>query len=810
MRTLARDLRYAARTICRSPGFTAVAVFTLALAIGANTAIFSIANVVLLHPLPYDRPDQIVLVTTTDSNVGLGGAQPADFLDWRSQNRVFEHLAAKTDWTSYKLTDNNDPVEAVGSPVSAAFFPLLRVRPIVGRAFLESEDQPGAPGAVMIGEHLWETRYNRDPDILSRSITIDGRAYTVVGVMPAAFSLHETRGERRDQLWIPFAQQFDAGKLAIRETTYQLRVWARLKSGVTMEQAQAEMDLIARRLEREYPKTNTGRRVRLIRMEEILGARLNPQARMLVGVLLGVVGFVLLIACANVANLLLTRALSRGREIAIRMAIGAGRARILQQLLTESLLLSALGGCAGLLLASWSIQLLPLLAPTNFAIPRLDQLRIDRYVVAFTTAVSVATAVLFGLAPAIQTVRRDISQALKRDGGAPGRPWLRTALVVAEVALSVVLLTGAGLLMTTFLRLSQTRPGIRTEHVLTLRVPAPDREMPRFERQPFYSELLSRVERVPGVRSAALTTSLPFTGRDWLHQYQAIALMKAYSRRVTPAYFATLEIPVRVGRVFTQDDSAAAPPVVVINEAMARQYWPGQNPIGQQFQEADRYDRLLPDGAVATIIGVVADTRQRLESDSMPEVYFSLLQTGNYTLATTLVVRTASPSLSLVPAIREQVQSLDRSQPVIQIARLDQILHQSIAPQRFNMILFGVFSVIAIILACAGIYAVISFSVSQRTRELGIRMALGARRSDIGKLVLRQGLTATLVGVVIGVAGALGLTRILASQLYGVSPTDPLTFLLVPLTLLALAVAASYLPARRAARVDPVVALRHE
>ena len=810
MRTLARDLRYAARTICRSPGFTAVAVFTLALAIGANTAIFSIANVVLLHPLPYDRPDQIVLVTTTNSNVGLGGAQPADFLDWRSQNRVFEHLAAKTDWTSYKLTDNNDPVEAVGSPVSAAFFPLLRVRPIVGRAFLESEDQPGAPGAVMIGEHLWETRYNRDPDILSRSITIDGRPYTVVGVMPAAFSLHETRGERRDQLWIPFAQQFDAGKLAIRETTYQLRVWGRLKSGVTMEQAQAEMDLIASRLEREYPKTNAGRRVRLIRMEETLRARLNPQARMLVGVLLGVVGFVLLIACANVANLLLTRALSRGREIAIRMAIGAGRARILQQLLTESLLLSALGGCAGLLLASWSIQLLPLLAPTNFAIPRLDQLRIDRYVVAFTTAVSVATAVLFGLAPAIQTVRRDINQALKQDGGTPGRPWLRTALVVAEVALSVVLLTGAGLLMTTFLRLSQTRPGIRTEHVLTLRVPAPDREMPRFERQPFYSELLSRVERVPGVRSAALTTSLPFTGSDWLHQYQAIALMKAYSRRVTPAYFATLGISVRAGRVFTQNDSAAAPPVVVINEAMARQYWPGQNPIGQQFQEADRYDRLLPDGAVATIIGVVVDTRQRLESDSMPEVYFSLLQTGNYTLATTLVVRTAFPSLSLVPAIREQVQSLDRSQPVIQIARLDQILHQSIAPQRFNMILFGVFAVIAIILACAGIYAVISFSVSQRTRELGIRMALGARPSDIGKLVLRQGLTATIVGVVIGVAGALGLTRILASQLYGVSPTDPLTFLLVPLTLLGLAVAASYLPARRAARVDPVVALRHE
>ncbi len=809
MRTLARDLRHAARSIRRTPGFTAIVVFTLALGIGANAAIFSVAHVALLHPLPYDRPDQIVLVTTVDSKGKQGGAQPADFLDWRAQNRVFEHLAAKIDWTSYRLTDNSDPVEVVGSPVSATFFPLLRVQPIVGRAFLEGEDQPGAPGAAIISEQLWESRYRRDPRILSRSIKIDGRPYTVVGVMPAGFSLHETRGERRDQLWIPFAQQFDARQLAIRETTYQLRVWARLKSGITLDQAQAEMDVIAHRLEQQNPKTNTGRRIRLVQMQAALTARLNPHTRVLLGVLLGTVGFVLLIACANVANLLLARGASRGQEIAIRLAIGAGRARIVQQLLAESLLLAAIGGFAGLLLASWGIQLLPVLAPANLVIPRLDQLRIDRFVVAFTAVVSVATAVLFGLAPAIQAARRDINLALKQDGG-PGRPWLRSTLVVAEVALSIVLLTGAGLLMTTFLRLLQTNTGIRTEHVLTLRVPAPDREMQRFERQPFYEELLGRVESVPGVRSAALATSLPFTGTDWLHQYMDDTLMKATSRRVSPGYFTTLGIPVRAGRVFTEGDTATGPPVVVINEAMAHQYWPGQNPIGRQIREADRHDRLLPDGAAATIIGVVGDTRQKLEADSLPEVYFSLSQTGNYTLGTTLVVRTGSAPLSLVPAIREQVQALDRSQPVMQIATLDHILHQSIAPQRFNMILLAVFAAMAVSLACAGIYAVITFSVSRRTREIGIRMALGARGSDIGKLVLRQGLTAAFVGIAIGSAGALGLTRILASQLYGVSPHDPLTFLVVALTLLALAAAASYLPARRAARVDPVVALRHE
>jgi putative ABC transport system permease protein len=811
MTALAQDCRFAARILVRNPGFAGVAVLTLALGIGPNAAIFSVVNVALLHPLPYEQPERLALVTTVDARGREGGAQPADFLDWRAQSRAFESMAAKVDWSSYRLAADDGPIEVVGSPVSAAFFPMLRVQPLVGRAFLESEDRPGAPAVALIGEQLWETRFGRDPAILGRRIAIDGKPFTIAGVMPAGFSLHETRGESRDQLWIPFAQEFDARKLAVRDEVYQLRVWARLKPGVSIEQAQAEMDVIARRLERQFPDTNTGRGIRVRGMEEALLARVRPQTRLLLEVLLGTVGFVLLISCANVANLLLGRAATRRREIAVRMALGAGAARVARMLLTESLLLSALGGAAGLLLAAWGIRALGALAPADLPLPRLDQLRIDRHVVLFTTGVSILTALLFGAVPALQTARTDFQQALRGAGADAGvRRWFRSSLVVCEVAVSLVLLAATGLFLTTFLRLLWTDTGISTRHVLTLRVPAPDREMQRFERHPFYDELVRRVGSLPGVRTAAVVSPLPFTGGERLQRFDAGQTVRAAASRVTPAYFDALGIPVRAGRGLSEADTAGAPFAVVINETMARRYWPGENPVGRQLRETSQHDRILPDDAVATIVGVAADSRQRLETDPVPQVYFPFAQAGGYGLGTTLVVRAAGPALPLAGAVRERIRTLDPSQPAMDPALLDEVAGRSVAPQRFNMVLFSMFALIALGLACAGIYGVTSLSTTQRTREFGIRMALGARWRDIAGLVLRQGLRDALIGVALGLAGTFGLTRFVASQLYGTSPTDPLTFAAVSLIVIAVTAAACYVPARRAARVDPAASLRHE
>jgi putative ABC transport system permease protein len=804
---LSQDLRFGVRMLLKNPGFTVIAIIALALGIGANTAIFSVVNAVLLRPLPYKNPERLVMVWEDNSKQGFPRDTPAapNYLDWRDQNHVFEGMAAMVD-ISVNLTGTGEPERIDGRRVSGSLFELLGVQPQLGRIFRSEEDQLGANGVVVLSHGLWQRRFGGDPDVVGKPINLNGKSFTVVGVMPRTYQFPT----RTDQFWIPIA--FDA-KEAKQRGNHYLEVLARMKSGVSLQQAQAEMTTIATRLQQQYPETNTG-----------IGAVVTPLHEHLVGdirpallILLGAVAFVLLIACANVANLLLARAAVRQKEIALRLALGASRTRMTRQFLTESVLLSALGGSVGLLFSVVGLNLLKRFIPPN--ISQVQAIGIDARVLVFTLLISIATGLLFGLAPAVQMANSDLNDTLKETGrdSAAGRHGnrIRGFLIISEVAVSFLLLIGAGLLINSFIHLRHVDPGFRSEKLLTMKIVLPETRYPDKQgRSLFYDELLRRIETLPGVVTAAVATDLPLTntgnslgiameGRaDPAPDRMPIII----TRVVSPGYFKTMSIPLLDGRVFTEGDKSDSPPVVIISETMARRFWPNEDPLGKRI----KVGRSTSSRPWLTVIGVVKDVRQyELIIEPKPQMYVSYQQ-AEFFEPRALVIRANFDPLSLAGTVRQTVWEIDKDQPVSDISTMEEVIADSVARQRFSMWLLGIFAGLALVLAAVGIYGVMSYSVAQRTREIGIRMALGAQRSDVLKMTIGGGLRLVLMGAAIGLVAALVLTRVMSSLLFGVSPTDPLTFVSISIVLISVAVLASYVPALRATRVDPMFALRYE
>jgi predicted permease len=804
---LLHDLRYAARLQRKNPAFTIIAIIALALGIGANTAIFSVVNTVLLRPLPYKDPDRLVMVWEDASRHGYPRDTPAaaNFVDWRDQSQNFEGMAAIAD-ESFNLTGSGDPERLEGRRVSANMFPLLGVEPQLGRVFTAAEDQPGAQRVVILSYPLWQRRFGGDPAIVGQSLTLNGESHVVIGVMPARFQFPSSD----DQAWVPIAlTQQDAGN----RNRHYLQVLGRLKPGVSLAQAQSEMSTIATRLQQQYPQSNAE-----------LGAVVQPLQEHLVGdikpallVLLGAVGLVLLIACANVANLLLARAAVRQKEIAVRVALGAKRSRLIRQFLTESVLLSTSGGLVGLAIAYGGLFLLKAFIPENISQAR--DISIDLKVLAFTFLVSVATGLIFGLAPAIQAARFNQIDTLKEGGrdaatGGSGQR-LRGLLVTAEVAISLVLLIGAGLLINSFLRLRNVDPGFRTDNLLTMKIVLPEPKYEEMERRSaFYTELINRVQALAGVRSAAVTSNLPL-----YRQGNSIGIgiegqpapppgqeRIIVTRIVSPRYFDTMSIPILRGRGLMDQDTETTPNVVVISETMARRYWPGEDAVGKRIAAG----RIRTPEDWIQVVGVVKDVRQfELNAEPKPQMYLSYRQAGFFD-SRDLVVKTDVDPASMAATVRKAVWEIDKDQPVSNIQTMDQILAESIARQRFSMLVLAIFAAVALVLAGVGIYGVMSYSVAQRTHEIGIRMALGAQTGAVLKLAVGYGMKLVIVGIAIGLIAAFALTRVMSTLLFGVTATDPTTFTLISLLLIAVAVLASYVPARRATRVNPIIALRYE
>jgi len=805
-----QDLRYGLRMLAKNPGFAAVAVIALALGIGANSAIFSVVNTVLLRPLPYKNPERLVMVWEENSKQGFprDTPSPANFIDWRDQNHVFESMAAIVE-ASFNLTGAGDPERIDGHGVSAGLFSLLGVEPQLGRAFRSEEDKPGGSHVVIISYGLWQRRFGSDPGIIGNPINLNGKSFIVVGVMPRTFQFPT----RKDQLWVPLA--FDAKEAGQRGSHY-LEVIARIKPGVTLQQAQAEMTTIATRLQQQYPETNTS-----------IGAVVTPLHEQVVGdikpallVLLGAVAFVLLIACANVANLLLARAAVRQKEIALRLALGAGRARLIRQFLTESVLLAALGGGIGLLLAVVGLSVLKRFIPPN--ISQAQAITIDAKVLIFTVLVSILTGLIFGLAPATQAANFNLNDTLKesgRDSAAGSRGnRIRGLLVISEVAVSFILLIGAGLLINSFLHLRNVDPGFRAERALTMKIVLPEpRYADKEQRGVFYRELIRRVETLPGVSSAAVATNLPLTesGNSVGVSIEGHAdpapdrVPIVITRIISPRYFETMGIPLLKGRAFTEEDKSESesPSVIVVSETTARSFWPGEDALGKHIKVGSPSNN---DNKWLTVIGVVKDVRQfELVVEPKPQMYLPFTQ-ANFFEPRALVVKTNLEPLGLAATVRKTVWEIDKDQPVSDIASMEHIVSESVARQRFSMLLLGIFAGLALVLAAVGIYGVMSYSVAQRTHEIGIRMALGAQKKDVLKLTIGQGLKLVLIGVAIGLGAAFILTRVIASLLFGVSATDPITFVAISLVLIGVAMLASLIPALRAMKVDPMFALRYQ
>ena len=802
------DLRYALRMLLKNPGFTIVAVIALALGIGANTAIFSVVNTVLLRPLPYKDPERLVMVWEDASKHGYPRDTPAaaNFVDWRDQNQVFEGMAAVAD-ESFNLTGAGDPERLEGRRVSANIFPLLGVEPEIGRVFTAAEDQPGSQRVVLLSYGLWQRRFGGDSSIVGKPLTLNGESHTVVGVLPARFQFPTSD----DQAWVPIA--FTPEQAASRNRHY-LQVVGRLKPGVTLGQAQTEMSTIASRLEQQYPQSNADLGATVTSLHEHLVGDIRPALL----ILLGAVGLVLLIACANVANLLLARAAVRQKEIAVRIALGARRLRLVRQFLTESVLLSTLGGIVGMAIAFIGLVLLRTFIPENISQAR--EISIDLKVLGFTLFVSVLTGVIFGLAPAIQAVRFNQSETLKEGGrdaatGGSGKR-LRSVLVMAEVAISLVLLIGAGLLINSFLRLRNVDPGFRADNLLTMKIVLPEPKYEEFERrQAFYTDLVQRVGSIAGVRSAAVTTNLPLyrqgnsitvriEGRPEPPPGQEQVVV---TRIISPGYFETMTIPLLSGRNLNDQDIATSRNAsAVISETMARRFWPNEDPIGKRFAAG----RVTSDEDWINVVGVVKDVRQfELTADPRPQMYLSYRQAGFFA-PRDLVVKTDVEPTSMAAIVRKAVWEIDKDQPVSDIRTMEEILADSIARQRFSMLLLAIFAGVALILAAVGIYGVMSYSVAQRTHEIGIRMALGAQTGAVLKLAVGYGMKLVLIGILVGLIAAFALTRLMSTLLFGVTATDPTTFTLISLLLVGVAALASYIPARRATKVDPMIALRYE
>jgi putative ABC transport system permease protein len=807
MADILQDLRYGLRMLWKNPGFTSVAVLALALGIGANSAIFSVVNTVLLQPLPYKSPAELIMLWENATHLGFpkNTPSPANFLDWARQSTVFTGMAAMAP-KNFNLTGEGEPERLDGRRVSADLFDLLGVQPRLGRGFLPEEDKPGTH-VVILSDGLWQRRFGSDPQIIGRALNLNGESYSVVGVMPPGVELPGF-DNWKDQLWVPIA--FPGVEAQARGNHY-LEVIARMKPGITLKQARAEMDTIAARLSQQYPEENLR-----------IGTVVNPLHEEIVGdirpallVLLGAVGFVLLIACANVANLLLARAAVRQKEIALRLALGASRSRLTRQFLTESVLLALLGASVGLMFAFAGLRILKTFIPDT--ISQAGSIGLDATALAFTALVAVVTGLIFGLAPAAQASNFSLNETLKeggRDAGGGGKGVrLRGLLVIAEIAVSFVLLIGAGLLINSFIHLRNLDPGFRADHLLTAKIDLPELKYPDKEhRIPFLDEVLRRVNALPGVQSAAIAGNLPFTynGDSMYIAVEGIPdpppdqQMDVIYRATGPGYFSTMGIPLVRGRDFTEQENTETGYTVVVSEKLAQHFWPNQDPIGKRLKPGST----TSDSPWREVIGVVKDVRQNdfLAAPKM-QMYMSYRQL-KFLAPNALVVRTKVEPMSLATALGNAVWAVDKDQPVSNIDTMENIVAGAVARQRFSTMLLGIFAAVALLLAAVGIYGVMSYSVAQRTREIGIRMALGAQRGDVLKMTIKQGLKLVAMGVAIGLIAAFILTRVMASLLFGVSATDPVTFVSISLVLMSVAMLASYIPALRATKVDPMVALR--
>ncbi|HET7275337.1 MAG TPA: ABC transporter permease [Longimicrobiaceae bacterium] len=807
METLIQDIRYSLRRLMKSPAFTLVAILTLALGIGANSAIFSVVNGVLLKPLPFEEPDQLVGVYHLTEDGHRAVMSPANFRSVREESRSLEAIAPYYS-EDFTLTGAGDPVNLQGLEVGAGFFnDVLKMEPLLGRTFLPEENEPGRNRVAVLSHGLWQQRFGGDADIIGRTIQLNGELYEVVGVMPSGFSYPAER-----QIWTPI--EYDELFLSDNSRgAWYLSVVGRLLPGVSIEQAASEVQTIGQRLAIEYPDTNTDLGFTVFSLHENLVGDLRPALL----VLLGAVGFVLLIACANVANLLLARAAARESEFAVRTALGAGRARLIRQLVTESVILGILGGAAGLLLAVWGTGVLVSLQPQD--VPRLAEVGVDGSVVLFTAAIAVLTGVLFGLVPALQTTRTDLTNSLKEGGrGAltgKASDRLRSGLIVAEMALAVILLAGAGLLIKSFVQLQNVDPGFRSEGALAFELQLPNAAYEdATSRSAFYGALEDRLAALPGVTSVGGTTSLPLTGTSFIISFEVEGREPAPPgespslsiRAATPDYFRTMGIPLLQGRGFTDQDRAGSPPVVLLSSAAVQRHFPNEDPIGKRIEVGMIVDSARVGGVV---VGVVGDVKESdLAGEQAEMLYLSHAQVPFGSM--NMVVRTAVPPLSLAGAIQSTVSELDPNLPVDNIRTLEQLVSESVSQPRFYMLLLTVFAAVALLLAAIGIFGVMSYAVAQRTREIGIRIALGAEQSSVLKLVVGKALGLAAAGVALGLVGAFALTQLLESLLFGVSATDLPTYLIVTILLMGVASIASYLPALRATRVDPNVALRYE
>jgi putative ABC transport system permease protein len=807
MNGITQDILYSLRMFRNHPGLTMVVLFTVALGIAANTMIFSVVNAVVLRPLAFKDADRLAFASQTTSDVKIKPFSILDYYDWRDQNGVFEHLGAFR-YENFNLTGDTQPERLQIAMVTANVFPMLGTEPVIGTVFTADDDKVGGNRVVVLSYGLWQRRFGGDRSVVGRTLTLDGQVYTILGVMPPEFRFYPS-SSLRAELWMPLGLFTDRW-IASRNARPAIYAVGRLKDGVTIEQARVEMDTIAARLEQQYPETNAGHRAYVVSLHQ----HLIRDVRTLVLLLLGAVGLVLLIACANVANLLLARAATRQREIAIRSAMGATTLRLIRQLLTESLVLSVLGAIIGLGLAYPGLKFLVSISPTN--LPRVAEISIDGRVLWFTFLISVLTGLIFGLTPALHAARPDLSQVLKETGrsstGVAGKQ-IRNLLVVSEVAIALVLLVASILIIRSFIKLVDTNPGFDTSNVLTMQMSLPvDRYPEDWQRRNFTGQLIRQVKGLPSVELAAVVTPLPLSGegRQTPFTVEGRAVLSKESpladlASVSTDYFDVLGIPLVRGRFFTEQDKEDGAQVAIIDETMARRFWPNEDPVGKRLSmgPADSNSPWLE------IIGIVGHLKSYgVTEESRVEMFRPYPQVPFNTIS--LVVKTSGDPTAMSNAVRGEIKNIDKDQPVYNIRTMDELLAATVAPRRFSVFLLGTFAFLALVLEAIGVYSVLAYSVTERGHEIGIRMALGAQQSNILKLIMRQGLSFVLIGMLVGLAGSFAFNRVVANLLFGVTASDPVSYLSGIMVLALVAVLACYLPARKGTRVDPMIAIRHQ